>query len=70
MRCFKIIRIICVFLTDNKYLCSIRATAKWHKGEAWYERICATAEYQGSEDSEGVRLNVDIPFVPIKVQGA
>ena len=31
MRCFKIIRIICVFLTDYKYLCCIRATANGTK---------------------------------------
>ena len=62
--------ISCLFLTDNKYLCSIRATAKWHKGEAWYEEICATAEYQEVEFFEDVRLNADIPSVPIKVQVA
>ena len=62
--------ISCLFLTDNKYLCSIRATAKWHKEEAWYEGIYAMAEFQGVEVSEDVRLNIEIPFVPIKVQDA
>ena len=58
------------FLTDYNYLCHIRATAKQHKEEAWYEDICATAEYQGVEFSEDVWLNADIPSVPIKVQCA
>ena len=62
--------IFCSFLTDYKYLCCIRATAKWHKEEAWYEVICATAEYQGFEYSMDGRLNVEIQFVPIKVQVA
>ena len=29
------------FLTDYNYLCFIRATAKWHKEESWYEVIYA-----------------------------
>ena len=33
--------ISCSFFTDYKYLCYIRATAKWHKEEAWYEGIYA-----------------------------
>ena len=32
--------------------------------------ICATAEHQGFEHSEAVWLNVEILFVPIKVQDA
>ena len=59
-----------LFLIDYNYLCHIRATAKWHKEEAWYERIRATAEYQGFELSEDVQLNVKVLFVPIKVQVA
>ena len=62
--------ISCLFLTDNKYLCSIRATAKWHKGEVWYEVIRAIAEYQEFEHSMDGRLNVELSFVPIKVQVA
>ena len=62
--------ISCLFLTDYKYLCSIRATAKWHKDEAWYEVTCATAEYQGFEHSMDVWLNVGIQFVPIKAECA
>lgn len=42
------------FLTDYNYLCHIRAIAKWRKEEAWYEGICAMAEYQGFELSEEV----------------
>ena len=60
----------CSIFIDYNYLCHIRATAKYHKEEAWYERICATAEYQGFEHSENVRLNVEISSVPIKVQCA
>ena len=60
----------CSFLTDYIYLCHIRATAKYHKEEAWYEEIHATAEYQGFEHSEDVWLNVEISSVPIKVQCA
>ena len=62
--------IFCSFLTDYSYLCLIRATAKYHKEEAWYEEIHATAEYQGFEVSEDVKLNDEILLVPIKVQGA
>lgn len=62
--------ISCLFLTDYNYLCHIRATANWHKKEAWYERIYATAGYQGFEHSEDVRLNVKNLLVPIKVQRA
>ena len=58
------------FLTDYKYLCCIRATAKWHKKETWYEVICATAEYQRVVFSEDVWLNVGIQFVPIKAEFA
>lgn len=58
------------FLSDYNYLCFIRATAKWHKEEAWYEVIYAKAEYQGIELFEDVWLNVKIPFVPIKAECA
>ena len=54
--------IFCLFFTDYNYLCHIRATAKWHKEETWYERTCATAEYQGFEHSMDVWLNVEMPF--------
>ena len=62
--------IFCSFLTDYNYLRHIRATAKWHKEDAWYEVICATAEYQGFELSEDVQLNVKVRFVSIKVEVA
>lgn len=58
------------FLIDCTYLCPISATAKCHKEEAWYEEICATAEYQEFKLSEDIRLNVKVLFVSIKVQGA
>lgn len=60
----------CSIFIDYNYLCHIRATAKCHKEEAWYEVIYAKAEYQGFEHSEDVRLNVEISSVPIKVQCA
>lgn len=50
----------CSIFIDYNYLCHIRATAKYHKEEAWYEGIHATAEYQGFEHSEDVRLNVEV----------
>ena len=62
--------IFCSFLTDYSYLCLIRAIAKYHKEEAWYEVIYAKAEYQGIELFEDVWLNVKIPFVPIKAECA
>ena len=62
--------IFCLFLTDYNYLCHIRVTAKWHKGEVWYARICATADYQGFEHSMDVGLNIGIQFVPIKAECA
>ena len=38
--------------------------------EAWYEGICATADYQGLELPEDIRLKVKVLLVPIKVQCA
>ena len=54
--------VFCSFRTDYNYLCFIRATAKCHKEEAWYEVIYAKAEYQEFELSEDIRLNVKVLF--------
>ena len=57
----------CSIFIDYNYLCHIRATAKYHKEEAWYDRICATADYQGIELPEDIRLKAKVLLVPIKV---